>query len=729
MAPFPHSVLAVLDGGDGNCRWDFYAKTNFAASNTWVAVKFAPDWHIALKTNGAMVLKANPPNEELEYGDDTAATAQRMSLFAWVRGDCTVKVGGVAKTETLFLGRLWDGDPADEQFDFTAYCRLHDLAFTTGFVNEEATRIALTAGAVLDQLTDNGYTDVWALDAAHTTGFIDGNASNPRRPLAPSNIVLYDDNGDPVPLDKYRLVPPQGAIQLTDASVVTPLTADGIEVYQEGTLDISDPIKTLLATAKIDRGPGCTSANWLITRNCSTGCTTTVLTLQEGCRHLFPYHNVTVSGETRRITERDLAAGTITLDAALSGAPANGTDVVYDTLNVGIDIQQAKWSNGRGSIMDYLQRMREQAGDTVAFGYCAEHDVFELRRSEQAASADYTLSEDARVSISQGRSLSTIFSCFVLTGELESPVNLLRADNFTPNAAVITDPIDCKYYDGSSQPTYADGSTFDPALWFDGLNNTAAGVHDGLDLDTYYNVGYWTLDAETDLRGLLFTAAPTQNQGAPGEYRQSGVIFEGSLDNVTYFVISPAFDRRLLDPSERVLVEEDQIFQGRAGYVRLWIKPAKDGNDNWDDPLLGAGEVGAYEFTRYEVKAQVQDTDPAGVVLVRVPYEPYQLELSTYYPDFLERTGGLQLVAPPEDLADTLNEVKAQELAWLKVHDAMKRRQSVDANYACNPYLRLGDTVELTDRINGDWTGLVETLDFSLTHTQVEGTDFNGGGL
>ena len=80
-----------------------------------------------------------------------------------------------------------------------------------------------------------------------------------------------------------------------------------------------------------------------------------MLKITGGVRHLFPYHRVVISGQTRSITARSLVNDTITLDSALSGAPGAGVAVSYDTLWIGLDLTQALWARKDGSAMDFYQ--------------------------------------------------------------------------------------------------------------------------------------------------------------------------------------------------------------------------------------------------------------------------------------------------------------------------------------------------------------------------------------
>ena len=737
MAIWPYSARADLETYTPQVTYKLYARTNFPASSSWQLLPLEPGWQLNESANAASVLKLAPINELLDFSDE-ADRSNRMQLAGQIRLDAIIN----GDTERRFLGELRGLDPESVDFDIEAVDDFARWNTTSSAYYLEGTRIALTTPADLIQVTRNGYTNVYGVDTTAGGGddeaFYEADTSNPRRRWAPSAVIVKDGSAVQLQQDvDYRLIPELGVLQVI-ASGVTPATIENVEVYEEGTLTIGDVVKTILQHPLTDRGFGYTSAMWQISRLTAAGSTTTTINVADGVRHWFPHHNVTISGETRRIATRDLAAGTITLATALSGAPGTGVAVLYDTLDTGIDLAQARWSHSDGTNMDWWQRTLKEVNDTLILRFNPAEGtdgVYELLRWQQPATPDYTLRNEERVTAVQPRNLDKFYTSMVGTGTMESPENLCAVATLTHvlGSAYPPHPGDPLkqyveglpvYYGAGFNPGAPGSDPCDAHYWTDNNPNTTMGFHDGYAY-AFQELARYDFTTTRTLRRVVLVAQATQHGGA----MMPGYTVEVSTDAVNWNAVSPLLDQRFLNPSQGVTVESDQISFPLARYLRVMVKPAKDGATNYDDPLLGMALIAAYEEVDYEVTAQIQGTvaSPASDILVTVPYEPYELTVPTYYPDILTRLRDTQRCAPPTNLGQTLNEVKALELMYIKLADALIIYQHVSWTHVCDPYVRIGDAPLTEDAINGDVPIFVEEIGLSDAEVSVDGTNYDSG--
>ena len=731
MSIFPHSVRDLIDSTVAEVVWEFYWRTNFTESNTWQKIELEPDWTLSEKVNQAAQLSFMPINTDLLFSDEDNP-ANRCTLAAQVKAICTVYDGDTSYSETQFLGEVRDIDPEDILTDLVALDPFAYFVTTDSEFFLEATRINIAGPVALAVSAD--YTGCYGISTATAAAFYGGNTSNPRRPWAQCSLIVYDSSGDPLDPEDYEVIPSHGLIRKTRDDANDPATIENVDVYQEGTLDISDPIKAALVISMADGGLGYTSANWEITRTCGTGSTDTVIVLSEGVRHLYPYHNVTIAGETRRIESRDLAAGTITLDSALTSAPAASTSVSYDTLNVGIDIQSADWDPGKGSNMDYWAVTRDKLAESVVLRYNPAEEVFEIIRYKQPATSDYTLPNRKRATSSQPRSLDEVFTRVKGTGTLERPTNLCSLATLTHVLGSAYPPhpgdklkqyIDGEvvYYDSGYNPASDPSDPCDIHYLTSGDGNRSVGFHEGY---SYAWKEFARHDfGETKLIRLAeIVAAVSQNSF------EFGYWLQGSLDEATWYNVSPALTKRWLRPGEGIALERADLARPEMRYARLMVWPAKDGATNYNDPFLGAGFLGLYESTDYTVVAKLQDTNPTETVTVKVPYHPYTKTISTYGESILTRLGGRHRTAPPLKLDGVLNEVAAQELAYIELDSARKLYQRVYWTHVHDPYTRIMDAVSAEDSHNGAHDPLVEErIIVGGQESRFAGTDYNAEDL
>ena len=208
-----------------------------------------------------------------------------------------------------------------------------------------------------------------------------------------------------------------------------------------------------------------------------------------------------------------------------------------------------------------------------------------------------------------------------------------------------------------------------------------------------------------------------------------GYWVQGSVDGVVWFDLSAKLYKVYIKPADGVEVSADELTAREVRYVRVMVFPAKAHERSIPGPLLGLGELGVYEDLEYTAIAQIQDSDPDGSYVVRIPVSPWSKVISTYYPATLERFGGVHRTAPPRDLGQTLNELKGRELAYILLDAALKLYQTVKFTHVADPYVRIGDTVSAEDPWNGTQTIYVEAISLSKAETVIEGTNYAAEGL
>jgi hypothetical protein len=753
MAIFPFSTRTILEQNDPQVEYKLYARTRFEESSAWERIPLEPGWSLEENANAASVLKLNPINLTWLFSNE-ANRANRMQLGAQIK--LVVIVGGVE--EARFIGELNGEDPSTDDFSIEVYDDFAKWNTTSSALSLEATRLELPASCNLALIEKPGYNAVYGIEAvaANADAFYGGDYTTPtpRRPWAMSSVIVRDADGNAISSDVCRIIAELGYIQVTQDGI-EPVSIEGVEVYLESTLDLGDLVKAILshpnATGRL-QGLGYDSSSWTIQRTCASGCTTTVLKLAEGARHLYPYHKVTVNSETRRVVSRSLSAGTITLESALSSAPASGAAVSYDTLDVGIDAQEAKWDYGDGSNMDFWQRLMKDVGYTVLLRYNPAENVYELLRWQMSAAAEYNLAAQNRVMSIQPRSLADLYTCYVGTGELEKPANLCTLSSLTHVLGMPADldggfeyPPPGYSYPGApfspnqqlkaylyGVPVYWDsgydpdtGSASDPcglARWFDGDANTTVGWHQNYDRTQWYKLCQFWFHATKTIRRFILCAANSQKPELPYTYTVE-VSVSGTPGS--WKALSPALKNRSLKPLEVVDVSEAEISNAQAQYLRVLAKPEKDGATNLGDPFLGVSIIAAYERTNYTAVAQIQGTDPDEVFRVSVPWPPYYKDISTYYPALLQRFGNQQRSAPPEKLGNVLNKVKAKELMLIKLDSGIRLYQKVKYTHTCDPYARIGDCPLAVDELNGSVPIFIEHVSLTDAETVIEGVNYN----
>ena len=284
MARFPHSsTRAAIEGYSPLIQYEFYARTQFAESNSWLLLDVADDWELTEKTNEGQVLKFNPLNVDLAFSDELDP-ANRMQMGAEIKLEATIE--GV--TEIKFFGTIESVDPDGIDFGVEAYCPFARWNTQGCDVNLEALRYPLTTPVALVEITGYGIANntVWGVSTVEPPAFYAADTDNPRRPWADAPVIIrtaYDNDGDgeldPVPPDTVTIVPESGMILVTaskdsEGHDVVPVTVENVEVYIEGTLDFSDVLKAIIATAKVDGGTAGTSALWTLALTTAAGCTT-----------------------------------------------------------------------------------------------------------------------------------------------------------------------------------------------------------------------------------------------------------------------------------------------------------------------------------------------------------------------------------------------------------------------------------------------------------------------
>ena len=254
------------------------------------------------------------------------------------------------------------------------------------------------------------------------------------------------------------------------------------------------------------------------------------------------------------------------------------------------------------------------------------------------------------------------------------------------------------------------------ALTCDGDSNRGFGRHDAPYAYEFYDFAAYDLGLDdsgqpTRVSAIGVVAANSKNvnsQKSANTKFSYGYEILGSVDGVNYERVSP--DAHLLLPplAEALLTN---LTMRRMRYVKVRVKPAKDGVSNESDPGLALNEIRMFGEEDFVVEAAVQGDDPD---------RPY------YYPELLEKTAAAGPQVLTVDVGDELPESEALKLARDLLEESLYLYLGYEAVCIADPTVRVGDTVSCTHPVaGGDQAFLVERVELTQTKTRVFGTDYN----
>jgi hypothetical protein len=374
---------------------------------------------------------------------------------------------------------------------------------------------------------------------------------------------------------------------------------------------------------------------------------------------------------------------------------------------LGIDINRVRWDETDGSTMDFVAYLKKTLPSNVVLSYDSAVGVFKLEKLVQKAEPDLTLMNPIRVDAP--RDTHGIYTRIVVTGAETSPTPL--TDN-----AQLTDLLggDGEVYRWDGNRRIVGEGTI--ALISDGNANSGFGRHN-LSGEPYawrdfalFDLGEPPSGGQYRISRVDVVAANSHNPNSQSGANQIflyGVDLLGSADGVEFVRIAP--DAKMYLKPLEVRVIESPTFD-RFRYLKVRVKPAKDGLSNQNDPGCALNEIRVYGSMRFTAEVAVQGDDPQD---------------DFYFPALLEKTAGIGHLTYLEDTGDALDRYKALERAGILLNEFIRSFQRIE--YACvvDPMLDAGMTAAVNDALTGVVTGvLVERVVIEQTKTSVTGVDY-----
>jgi hypothetical protein len=254
------------------------------------------------------------------------------------------------------------------------------------------------------------------------------------------------------------------------------------------------------------------------------------------------------------------------------------------------------------------------------------------------------------------------------------------------------------------------------ALIADGDPNHGFGRHNKPYLYQFYDFALIDLGLDGDglpprISAIELTAANSYNvnsQKSANTKFSFGYEILSSLDGIDYERISPD-TQVLLAPLQ--IARIDNLTMPRMRYVKVRVKPAKDGVSNDSDPGLALNEIRIFGDDTFTAEAALQDTDPNG---------------EFYCPELLEKCGGAGAQVLLVDIGDTLPECEAAKLAADLLAESLCNYMSFEVETSANPTVLVGQTVAYAHPASGTMcTFLVERIELTPSRSRIFGTDFN----
>ncbi|MCD6283563.1 hypothetical protein J7J84_08225 [bacterium] len=378
-----------------------------------------------------------------------------------------------------------------------------------------------------------------------------------------------------------------------------------------------------------------------------------------------------------------------------------------DLPDIGIGLHLLEWKRGDGHTSDCVSRIADRLPRNYFFHYDSEAGKYThglLEQKETPARPLINVSSFARI-----RTRERIYTRVVVHGARTNPPNL--ALNAT--VADLQAGVGEKYEWNGNEKHFGEGSV---ALTCDGDSNRGFGRHDAPYSYEFYDFAKYDLGLDGNgqpprVSAVGIVAANSKNvnsQKSANSKFSYGYEILGSTDDISYERVSP--DAHLLLPplAEALLTN---LTMRRMRYVKVRVKPAKDGVSNESDPGLALNEIRIFGEGDFVVEAAVQATDPG---------EPY------YYPELLEKTDGAGPQVLTVEVGDELPESEALKLARDLLEESLYAYFGYEAVCIADPTVRVGDTVSCTHPVTGNAQAfLVERVELAPARTRVFGTDYN----
>jgi len=640
-------------------------RTNFAQSSDWREYPFA-DFVLTCDANSPATLSVEMLNDELDFSNEQSV-AIRTQLLAEVRLSATI----ANETEQLFYGRVYRVDPRDYGFTLVAQdwlALIQECECEVSLAPDEtdeitpARQLSLVGGGAFGRTYGFSYTG--SGDPAFNQ---DSNPGTRRRSWAPGDIrVWYDAAGDEeVPPQHYQVNLTSGTVTILEDTTGHSYYATGVRCYIEGTLDWAEVFKAAL--------------------------------------------------------EYPLSAGGI-------GATASQLDCP----DTGLDVAGPVYFQGR--VGDLFKEVLARQQANLRLWYDSRQEKFKLRVVTQQPEGQEHWQLQHAVSISQPRDVRELYSRVVATGQCERPLNALADSGAT--ISDITTQGDWFSWDGLNVGSDSSFSATSPLL-YDGDANKGASVHNlaaseggGSDqYDSWYSFIKIDLGSEQRLHRVRATMPGSRNVNAAAGHQGffwPGVKLLGSLDDSDYRLVSADLCGRY-PPHEMLEARGKEILYPKVRYLKVLLGAYKHGWENQQDPSIGLAELEVYTTEEYRVIKEIDGSAaPATYYDYTADYDrdgsidQWQRNCPALWTRLASRHRTRFV-----DLSGNLNEFLAHDYALDLLAESVRLFQQVSYRAVCDPRVKLYDTVQVDDELNGDVGSiLVERIMLKPAYTEVNGTNY-----
>jgi len=375
--------------------------------------------------------------------------------------------------------------------------------------------------------------------------------------------------------------------------------------------------------------------------------------------------------------------------------------------DIDVDLHVLEWKRGDGRTSDCVSRIADRLPRNYCFHYDSEAGKYTHRLLEQEETPSRSLINVS--SFTRRRTRERIYTRVVVHGVRTNPPNIALDATVTDLQAGIGE----KYEWNGNDKHFGEGSI---ALTCDGDNNRGFGRHDAPYSYEFYDFAKYDLGLDENgqpprISAVGIVASNSKNvncQKSANSKFSYGYEILGSTDDMNYERVSP--DAHLLLPplAEALLANPTMR---RMRYVKVRVKPAKDGVSNESDPGLALNEIRIFGEDGFIVEAAVQGAAPG---------EPY------YYPELLEKTAAAGPQVLTVEVGDELPESEALKLARDLLEESLYAYLGYEAVCIADPTVRVGDTVSCPHPVTGDDQAfLVERVELAPARTRVFGTDYN----
>ena len=387
------------------------------------------------------------------------------------------------------------------------------------------------------------------------------------------------------------------------------------------------------------------------------------------------------------------------------GAGISPSEIELEPLS--FDLNSYFLARGEVLAKDAIENLRDRISQNYRFYYDSDAGKFKHTLLVQDSTPERELINLA--TFTRVRSRENLFTSVAVRGKRGTPINLALQASLTD----LQEGVGETFRWNGSEKVFGEGSI---EVIRDGNDNSGFGRHNAPYSYEFYDFALFDLGLDADgnpqiVSSIEITASNSKNINSTNSSNTKflyGYEILVSNDGLTYEAFAPE-GPILLRPLERARVYS--VSTKPARFVKVRVKPAKDGVSNENDPGLALNEIRIYGDEFYLAEAKVQDTDPFG---------------EFYYPDLLRKTQGVGTQALLLDVGESLAETEALKLAKELLSRAIADYFAYEATCISDPTLKVGDSVLARHPVTGEQIEfLVERIELTPNLTRVFGKDYN----